>query len=163
MPNIEWYQLYTILALLTAVASAYTAHKANKISSSVRNFQEKIFLNEDEIKISQEILEKLTLYNIWCNDHSQIGSLGINYNNNQSENYDNRDDIFTSTPNEVKVLCVKLQSRGEHWRKKVAQWEDGFLLGSNNKYSFKEEYLEEKILQFKKFRAELLYYETIAK
>lgn len=160
MSNIYWYQLSTILililALLTAISSAYAVHKANRISASVRNFQEKIFLNEYEIKISQEILEKLTLYNVWCNERSQIGNLDMNYNNTKSENYDSREDIFASTPNEVKVLCIKLQSRGEHWRKKVVQWEKDFLFSSSNEYYFNEENLEEKILQFKTFRAELL-------
>ena len=111
MSNIFWYQLSTvlilILALFVAISSAYAAYQANRISFSVRNFQEKIFLNEDEIKISQEILEKLTLYNVWCNEQSQIGNLSINYNNIKPENYNSREDIFTIIPGEVKVLCIK--------------------------------------------------------
>ena len=65
MPNICLQQLSAVLipllALFAAIASAYAAYQANKISSSVREFQEKLFLNEDEIKISQEILEKFVL------------------------------------------------------------------------------------------------------
>ncbi len=160
MPNICLQQLSAVLipllALFAAIASAYAAYQANKISSSVREFQEKLFLNEDEIKISQEILEKLTFYNVWCNDKSQIGSLDINYNNTKSENYDSRDNAFTVIPNEVKVLCIKLQSRGKHWRSKVTQWEEGLLFKAGDTYAFNEDNLEEKILQFKEFRAELL-------
>lgn len=160
MPNICLQQLSAVLipllALFAAIASAYAAYQANKISSSVRAFQEKLFLNEGEIKISQEILEKLTFYNVWCNDKSKIGSLDINYNNTKSEKYDSRDDAFTVIPNEVKVLCIKLQTRGELWRNKVTQWEDGFLFKVGDTYAFNEENLEEKILQFKEFRAELL-------
>jgi len=160
MPNICLQQLSAVLipllALFAAIASAYAAYQANKISSSVREFQEKLFLNEDEIKISQEILEKLTFYNVWCNDKSQIGSLDINYNNTKSENYDSRDGAFTIIPNEVKVLCIKLQTRGEHWRNKVTEWEEGLLFKVEDTYTFNEENLEEKILKFKEFRAELL-------
>lgn len=148
--------LISLLALFSAIASAYAAYQANRISSSVRNFQKNIFLNEDEIKISQEILEKLTFYNVWCNDKSQIGSLDINYNNTESVNYDSREDAFSMIPNEVKVLCIKLQSRGKHWKNKVREWEDGLLFKDNDSYAFNEENLEEKILQFKVFRAALL-------
>jgi hypothetical protein len=160
MTNICFQQLSAILipllALFAAIASAYAAYQANRISSNVRDFQEKIFLNGDEIKISQEILEKLTFYNVWCNDKSQIGSLDINYNDTKSDEYDSRDDAFLMIPNEVKVLCIKLQSRGKHWRSKVTQWEEGLLIKVDDKYGFNEDNLEEKILQFKQFRAELL-------
>jgi|GEM_PF-2029242 hypothetical protein len=148
--------LIPLLALFAAIASAYAAYQANKISTSVRDFQEKLFLNEDEIKISQEILEKLTFYNVWCNDKSQIGSLDINYSNTSSEKYGSRDDAFSAIPNEVKVLCIKLQTRGARWRNKVAQWEKNFLLTIGDTYAFNEEKLEEKILEFKEFRAGLL-------
>ena len=148
--------LIPIIMLVVAIFSAYSAYQANKISSSVRKFQEKLFLNEDEIIISQEILEKLTFYNVWCNDRSQIGSIDINYNDTKSEKYSSRDDAFSLIPNEVKILCIKLQSRGKHWRHKVAQWEEGLLFKVDDTYAFNEDNLEEKILQFKEFRAELL-------
>ena len=148
--------LIPLLALFSAIASAYAAVQANGNSSSVRNFQKSIFLNEDEIKISQGILEKLTFYNVWCNDKSKIGSLDINYNSTKSENSKSRDDAFSMIPNEIKVLCIKLQSRGEHWKNKVREWEEGFLFKVGDSYAFNEENLEEKILQFKVFRAELL-------
>ena len=146
-----------IIMLVTAIFSAYSAYQANKISSSVRKFQEKLFLNQDEIKISQEILDKLTFYNVWCNDESKIGSLGINYNNTDAKNYYySRDVAFSAIPNEIKVLCVKLQTRSEDWKSEVQTWENGLLYKSENNYCFDRNNLEEKILCFKKLRAELL-------
>jgi len=145
-----------IIMLVVTVFSAYSAYQANKISSRVCKFQEKLFLNVDEIKISQEILEKLTFYNVWCSDRSQIGSLDINYNNTESEVYGSRDDAFSNIPNEVKVLCIKLQTRGEHWRHEITQWEEGLLFKVEDSYAFNEENLEKKILHFKKLRSELL-------
>lgn len=149
--SIEQYNLFFIaLTCIATIASAFAIYKTSEISKSIIKFNKKILVNDREIKLAGEILEKLYIYNIWCKNDGLTSE--INFYEGGEHSYNSRDEAFSKIPIDIKIIIVKLSSHSKVLEEKLLSFENNFIQPLEDSYVINEDKITEKIKSFREIK-----------
>ena len=132
-----------LLSAGAAIASFFANRKSNSTAEAVKNFQINSVLNQREIELIGQALERLNIYNVWCKQGAS--GQAINYHDSCENEYATRDEAWIRIPQDVKFILIQLCAHSEKLESLINCWEDGFMIKVGSSYRFEDNLVSEKI------------------
>lgn len=132
-----------LLSAVAAIASAFAACNANKISKALQRLQKNSILNQREIELLSRALELLKVYDVWCKPDGAGND--VNFHDSKESNYSSRDDAWTQIPRDIKFLIIQLSSHSSRLELLLSEWESGFINKAGDSYHLNDKLVTAKI------------------